>query len=427
MEIINKKAILVLGGSSDSLFMIKTAHEMGLLTVCVDQNPKSPGLLLANYSSAIDFVNIEEVITFCNKLLNDGVRLSGVLTMGCDIPHIVSKIASSFDWVGPSSDTGQWAVNKFKMKNRFVEKGIPVPQFGLVSTVGEIEDLRQQWDTEIVIIKPTNQAGSKGVRIINKEDDLMLALDYAKEYSNNNEILLEEFITGPQISTETVMFMSSGKTPGFADRVYDGMEAFLPAVIENGGWIPSKVEASLQKEVCTLVEDAALALGVDNGVAKGDVVICSKRGPLIIEMAARLSGGDFAESLVPLSIGVNYVKTAIEIALGGKEVALEELNPKSNNAVANRYFFVHPGRLEGIRGLNAIKSISQIKKIDIFFKVGDILPIIDSHSKRTGVFVVTDKYKDDVQKIIEKVYEVIEFKVDGNWITGKPSDYENTF
>ena len=41
-----------------------------------------------------------------------------------------------------------------------------------------------------------------------------------------------------------------------------------------------------------------MALEINNWVAKGDIVIDKKRGPIIIEMAARLSGGDFCESLV---------------------------------------------------------------------------------------------------------------------------------
>ena len=48
-----RKALLVLGGASDQVFMIKTARQMDYITVCVDGNPKAPGLDLADYSKAI--------------------------------------------------------------------------------------------------------------------------------------------------------------------------------------------------------------------------------------------------------------------------------------------------------------------------------------------------------------------------------------
>ena len=91
-----RKALLVLGGGSDQVFMIKTAREIGYITVCVDNNPKAPGLDLADYSKAINFTNTNSVILYCKKLIAAGVNLSGVSTMGSDIPHIVAKISNLF-------------------------------------------------------------------------------------------------------------------------------------------------------------------------------------------------------------------------------------------------------------------------------------------------------------------------------------------
>ncbi len=41
---IHKRYILLLGGSDDQLFIIRSAHEMGLGTVVIDANDKAPGL-----------------------------------------------------------------------------------------------------------------------------------------------------------------------------------------------------------------------------------------------------------------------------------------------------------------------------------------------------------------------------------------------
>ena len=418
-----RKALLVLGGGSDQVFMIKTAREIGYITVCVDSNPKAPGLDLADYSKAINFTNTNSVILYCKKLIAAGVNLSGVSTMGSDIPHIVAKVSSFFNWIGPTIETGIWASHKFKMKTRFAEKKIPIPRFGLVKTARDIDDLRIEWNVDTLIIKPTDRAGSRGVRIIYQHDDLGLALDYAQKYSLNNEILLEEFISGPQISTETIMYKGVGVTPGFADRVYDDTQLFSPAVMENGGWLPSDVSPVLRQEVCNLVEAAAKVLGVENGVAKGDVVICPSRGPLIIEMAARLSGGDFSESLVPLSSGVNYVRTAIDIALDSEDIDLSLLTPQSMEYVANRYFFVRPGILQDISGLDSVRDMLEICKLEFSYEIGSRLPIIDSHAKRTGVFVLKGKDKVLVQNLIDHIYKSVKFKVDGVWVSGDPKKY----
>ena len=418
-----KKALLVLGGGQDQVFMLKTCKEMGYISVCVDGNPNSPGLKIADYSKPINFTEVQNVISYCKHLISKGINLSGVSTMGSDIPHILSQIASFFNWIGPSLETGEWASHKFKMKNRFIDKNIPVPRFGKVESEKHIDELRKVWGVDKVIIKPTDRAGSRGVRMICKNDDLNLALDYARKYSFNNEIILEEFILGPQISTETIMYRGVGTTPGFADRVYDYSTVFSPMIMENGGWLPSKISEELYQNICLLVESAAKALGIENGVAKGDVVICPIRGPLIIEMAARLSGGDFSESLVPLSKGINYVSTVIDIAIG-KTPDFKKLIPQKNKVVANRYFFPPPGNLDDIIGLEKMKKIPQLKKLDLYVKPKDILPVIDSHNKRAGVFVVVGDDRESVQKIIDYIYNKIEFKVDGIFVTGNPKNYK---
>lgn len=419
-----KKALLILGGGPDQVFMIKTSKEMGYVVVCVDGDPNAPGLKLADYSKAINFTEIYNVIAYCKNLISEGINLSGVSTMGSDIPQIVSQIATFFNWIGPSAKTSEWATHKFKMKTRFIEKNIPVPRFGLVKSAREISDFRKVWDVDTVIIKPTDRSGSRGVIRIYKNDDLDYALNYAKKYSLNNEILLEEFILGPQISTETIIYNGVAITPGIADRVYDDTTAFSPIIIENGGWLPSQVSPKLRQDICVLVEEAARALGVENGVVKGDIVICAARGPLVIEMAARLSGGDFSQSLVPLSLGINYVRSVIEIAMG--EVPdMDELKPKKNTVVANRYFFPPAGILNNIKGVEEVRKIPQLKKLDIFLKTGNILPIIDSHSKRAGVFVVEGDDRVSVQNIINKIYNTIEFQVDGNFFSGNPKKYVN--
>ena len=69
---------------------------------------------------------------------------------------------------------------------------------------------------------------------------------------------------------------------------------------------------------------------------------------MIIEMASRLSGGDFSESLIPLGCGVNIVRSSLNLCLG-KVINSYELEDKFVNFVANRYFFERPGYLKSIK------------------------------------------------------------------------------
>ena len=420
-----RDSILVLGAGADQLFMIRTAHEMSLKTVAVDGNPHAPGLREATYSEPINFSRIDEVIGYVDRLISQGVDVGGVATMGSDVPHIVGAIADHFGWVGPSEETGTIATDKYAMKVRFQDNGVPVPKFGMVNGPNDIRDLWNEWRCSRLVIKPTDRAGSRGVRMILHPEQVTEAFDYAASYSRNGRIMVEEFVDGPQFSTETIVFEEMCETPGFADRVYEGMEAFHPNIMENGGWVPSLASDNLRSDISDLVERSARSMGIVKGPAKGDVVVCPERGPIMIEMAARLSGGDFCESLVPLGTGINYVKTVIEIAMGRRPDFTNLLSVREKT-VANRYFFPPPGRIDEIRNLEECRRMDNVVKLEVNYRPGDRIPAITDHSRRAGLFIVTADNRREAQETIDRVYEKILFKVDGRVYDGSPYHYNRS-
>jgi len=418
-SVLKKKCVFILGGGSDQLFMINTAHEMGLETAVVDGNSLAEGLKISTYSENIDFSKLDEVYTYIDNLLKNGVNICGVSTMGSDVPHLIAKISDRYSWTGPSLETGEITTNKYLMKLRLEEKGIPIPKFTLVNSPEEIKSYWSNWNCEKIVIKPTDSAGSRGVSLIHDLRNISNAFHHALYNSKIGEVIMEEYLDGLQISTESIIYNNKSITPGFADRVYEGMEGYWPQIMENGGWVPSIVTPEIKNKVCQLVESTAFALGIEKGVAKGDVVIHPRQGPMMIEMAARLSGGDFCESLVPLGTGVNYVKAAIKIALG-EEPDWNELTPKFQKAVANRYFFLPPGKLETIRGIKEINDTNEISKLKFFYEPGDSIPLIENHGQRVGVMVVVDESREKVQKITDFAYNKLNFKIDGKWYKGYP-------
>jgi biotin carboxylase len=409
--------LLVLGGSTDQMFMIRTARRMGLRTACLDGNPAAPGLALADVSAPIDFSDLPAVFNWLDR---QDENFQGVSTMGSDVPHLLAAIGARYGWVAPSLETGRLATDKLAMKECFLAHGVPVPQFSAVKTADDVRRCWTQWGCERVIIKPIDRAGSRGVLLLSEGAGIEKAVSHAQSQGLSGRLILEEFVPGAQISTETVVANGQARTPGFADRVYEGMEGFHPQIMENGGWLPALCQGeSLEKEVVDLVEKAAAALGVTNGAAKGDVVVCPRRGPMMIEMAARLSGGDFSEGLVPLSTGVNYVRTVIEIAVG-REPQWQDLVPQQNRVVANRYFFPPAGILEEVDLPEYFTGRPEVVKVVLSYGPGEEIPVIRSHGDRAGVMVIVGDSRDQVQELVDLGYKKVRFKIDGRWVTGEP-------
>lgn len=398
------KTILLLGASHDQIYAIKIAKSMGLHVVVVDQNPNSPGFAFADDYYVISTRDVPALKQFVTNFTQKKSKIDGVLVMGSDIPDVVSELSKSLGTFSPSLESSILATNKFKMKQQFQKNKIPIPWFTLITSYDELQQIIREKGFPLVI-KPLDSSGSRGVFLLNETHDILQLYKQTSSISSSGNILVEEYLSGLQISTETLMYDGIGYTVGFADRNYEFLKKFSPHIIENGGTIPTKVDDKQKNCIEILVENAALSLGISHGIVKGDIVLTSN-GPVIIELAARLSGGDFSESLIPLGTGVNFVKEAISLSLGDAP-NLESLKPKWSKIVVNRYFFPSPGILERIDGISEVLSKSWVKKLDFWYSPGDMIPEIKSHGDRFGVFILVGDDYIDIEKKIAWVYSKI--------------------
>lgn len=403
--------LLVLGASSDQLFMIKTAQEMGLKVLAVDANADAPGSSVADAFAHVSTRDVEAVCSYLQQFQQQGAKVLGVSTMGSDIPEVVASIAAYLGTPSISLEDARVAVDKISMKLRFAEHHVPIPWFCEIGSYDELQQIIDEHGYNLVI-KPNDRSGSRGVFLLDANCDCHELFNRSREFSFSKRVLVEEFLPGLQISTETIMVDGRAYTPGFADRNYELLDRFRPQILENGGWVPTILSDEEVRAVNSLVEKASLALGVRNGVTKGDVVMTAE-GPKMIEMAARLSGGDFSESLVPLGSGVNYVETVIEMAVGRKP-NLDKLKPRFNKAVSNRYFFPKPGRLIRIEGEEEVRSWDWVEKLEFWYQEGDTVPEMTSHASRFGVFIVSADDRDELEQRIARVYAAINIVIDEN-------------
>jgi biotin carboxylase len=399
-----KRTLVVLGASSDQLFLIRTARRMGLAVLAVDRDPDAPGFLEADDVAVISTRDVPALVAYLEQRRAEGLDLAGVLTMGSDIPDVVAALAQRFGLPGPSPETARLATDKLAMKQRFVERGVPCPWFAEVRSAAELRAIVAQRGHSLVL-KPVDRSGSRGVFLLDAASDLAELYARARDFSYTGRVMVEEYLAGPQISTETVLYDGVAVTPGFADRNYELLERFRPQVMENGGWLPSLCTEEERAEVEALVTAAAWALGLTRGIAKGDVVL-TPDGPRMIEIAARLSGGDFCESLVPHATGVNYVRTAIEIATG-VQPDFGALLSTTERAVANRYFFPEPGELVAVHGVDRVRAQPWVKKLELWYRPGDVVPPGLSHAHRFGVFVAVARDRDELERRVRWVYDTL--------------------
>lgn len=409
-----RPTLLILGAGIDQSYPIRIAREEGLRVLAADINPSAPSFGLADEAAVVSNRDLAGLKQLCDDSARRGFPVAGVLVMGTDIPHVAAELALHLGVPGPSVDSGRWTTDKFLMKERLSQAGVAVPWYAKVESAAHMRKLMRTHGGEKFVVKPTDRSGARGVLLIHAGTaDLESLYAEVKAEAYGGEVQIEQYIEGDQISTESILWHGKAYTPGFVDRNYEMLERFAPHFIENGGIHPSKVQGVQRKAIEDLIERAALALGIESGVAKGDVVIARDGTPMIIEMAARLSGGDFSESLIPLGCGVNIVQAAIRIAVG-RAPNLPALADHWERAIANRYFFAEPGTLIAIHGLEGACRLPWVHKMDVYVKPGDSIGQIKFHGGRLGVFVVEADDRTQLAERICRVYDLVRFEIAPN-------------
>lgn len=404
-----KRTLLIVSGGLEACPGIEIAKSMGLHVVVSDIDRDAPGFAIADDCITASTYDVDETVAAARNYHERVRPLDGVICVAADVPLTVASVAEAVGLPGISCESAQLAIDKIAMKQCFARDNIPIPWFSEVASARQLSELVSA-ERMPLVIKPVDSRGSRGVLRLTPEIDLDWAYDVAWRNSPSRRVMVERFLPGPQLSTESLVVNGIAYTIGFSDRNYENLEQYAPHIIEDGGQLPSHLNAATHDAVRSLIQDAAKSMGISNGVVKGDIVI--KNGqPHVIELAARLSGGYFCTHEIPLNTGVDFVGSAIRLALG-EVVDPVNLIPKFNRPVAQRYMFSRPGVVAHVDGEKSFADHPDVAFLEIRVKPGDYIGPVDSHKARVGVVITTGDTVDAAVSLARQVVDSIVITVE---------------
>jgi biotin carboxylase len=331
--------ILFLGAGPLQIPGLLAAKEMGLALYVADGNPRAPGVELAQRFLPIDLKDIEALADAAAELASSG-RIHGVLTIGTDFSASVAYAAARAVLPGIPYESALDASRKARMRRVFADAGLPSPGAIEISRSAAGAFRTRAWpELELaeavagqglgfpLVVKPDDNMGARGVREISSESRLLPALEESLGYARSGTIVLEEKIIGREYSLDSLIDAGRLFPMGIARRHI----AYPPYFIERGHSFPGDLNEQQEGELFDLLESAARALGIEAGAAKGDIFY-TERGPMIGEVAARLSGGFMSGWTFPLYRDVDPAVGAIQLALG--QSLVQEFAPE---------YFTRPG------------------------------------------------------------------------------------
>lgn len=392
------KKLMIVGASVLQLPAILKAKEMGLHVAVVDFNPQAVGIPYADRYYNASTMDEDAVLAAAEDYQPDGI-----MTLATDMPmRGVAKASDKLQLHSINYETAVKATDKYEMIKAFKEHNVPSPWYVVADSLEELKT--HEADVSFpCIIKPTDNAGSHGVAKVFSFQELLANYEYAHSCSRHGKVIVEEYLDGPEVSVEVMVVNGEVNILQITDKITTG----APHFVEMGHTQPSRLPSETQQQIRSVAEAACKSIGIDKGPAHVEMKVTT-RGPVMIELGARMGGDNITTHLVPLSTGVDMIKATIDVALGHEP----DITPTLHCGSAIRYFEVPFGTIKTIEGDDDAKKKPGVIQITFTKGVGDESTPIECSNDRIGFVIAEGMTADDASKNCEEAMRKIEVTIE---------------
>lgn len=317
----NKRKILLLGGSAAQLIAIEKAKELGYYTVLCDYLPDNPGQYIADSFHLVSTTDKEAVLEVSKQ-----EQIDGIVAYSSDpAAPTAAYVANAMNLPGMDYNVVRHFCEKQLFREFLLKNGFNVPQSVEVNVPYDLKSIDVSHLHFPLIVKPTDSSGSKGITVLEDEKGLEEALAYAKEYSRNGVLIIEEFIRRDHPCViEAEIFAIEGKvvTWGLINSIRDiESNPLLPAAYSYPLNLSDNRKELVKKEVSRLVA----VTGKTSGAFNIEMII-DKYDRLYFLDAGPRNGGNMLPEFISMIARKDIVEATIKTVMGdtdGLDVSLD--------------------------------------------------------------------------------------------------------
>jgi hypothetical protein len=260
--------------------------------------------------------------------------------------------------------------------------------------------LRQRHDRRLVLALIVAHAGAQAPGAGELVADVEL-LRRIRDQSREPLWLLEEYMTGEEVSVEACSFRGDTTIVGITDKSVTG----FPYFIEDGHMFPARLEPAVVDRIHGLVREALKAVGHDHGISHTEVKLTPK-GPRIVEINPRPPGNYIVE-LVKRVTGIDLLAVFTDLGLGRRP----NLTPEDTGVSSAAVQFVvpqHGGFVTALGGTETLDHDPHVARWTMSPVAGsEIGPPIDN-ACYLGHVVTVDPHGQDARRFAEGALSRIE-------------------
>ncbi|MDM5438821.1 ATP-grasp domain-containing protein [Bacillus hominis] len=393
--------------SGSSREAIKAAEKLNFFTVLLTNKTKfiEERNIFPDVHQMIltDINDYDNIITIIEKIIKSGKNIKGIFSFIDPFVYVAARLSENFCSNIVSTKAIYHMENKILTRN--VLKDLPIslkyltykPTESLSSFLKETKNMNFP-----LIVKSPKSTGSKDVLLIKNKDQLILSMKSLLKKLPNEEILLEEYIDGPQYLVEVLV--QNGKVHIIA--IIEQEITLFERFIVTGYSLLGQVDKRLYNSLFDAINSVIQAFNMKNGSCHLELRRINDVWKLI-EINPRISGGAMND-IIEIGHGINLVQETIQLMLGNKP----SLNKKHYKYVYAHYLTVKfKGKLIRVTGKNRSSKYPGVEKVYIKPKKGTLLKPPTSMGHRCGYVLAASHFKTEAKKIALEAAKEISFEI----------------
>lgn len=398
-EELRGKRLLIMGGISLNVDIVKTAKNMGITTIVIDYYSDSPAKKVADESYQVSTTDVDAVVELCKKKKIDGIFTGFVDSL---LPY-ARKICDIMKFpFYATNDQIELSLNKEKFQMECEKNSVPVPKTysydGVISGKCKFP----------ILIKPIDSSGGRGVFVVQNKNSFIEKYTTSLSFSPSKRIIIEEYLIGDEISVTYTLKNGIASLSCMKDRLlskdHDHITSLADVYI-----MPSRYLNEYLRDVHPYVLKFLKNIKATDGSVFFQGV-ATKDGIKLFELGYRANGASDYRLISSIN-GINYIQMMICHALtgemGGYDLSMDD--PHFKEYILNFHFFAHGGKICFLSNMSFLKNIKNVVAYEPLKEVGDTLIENDSLLQRVFRIAIKDKNINNIIRTIKLAQS--EFKV----------------
>ncbi len=363
--------ILIANRGEIAVRIIRACKEMNIKTVAVYSEADKDALHTRLADEAIcigpaqsnkSYLNIKNIIEAANITGADSIHPGfGFLSENANFAKICEE--SHIKFIGPKSEVIDLLGNKSNAKEMMKKAGVPVipGSDGSVTGIKELISICEKIGYP-VMLKAAAGGGGKGIRIVNKKEELEEAYNIVKQEAklsfNDDEIYVEKFVQNPRHVEIQILADEFGNIVHLGERDCSIQRRHQKVLEETPS---TAVDEKLRNKMGEAAIKAAKIAGYTS-CGTVEFLLDKDKNFYFMEMNTRIQ---VEHPITEMRTGIDIVKEQIKIA-GGEKLKFKQkeiefkghsIECRINAENPNKNFMPCPGKITGINlpGGNGIR------------------------------------------------------------------------